>query len=68
MFEQSELRSRREERRRDGVKNLNGSETIYEYFLIITHTKWKRTYELSPCRFKCPAPLFPFFVLYLWAY
>jgi len=42
MFEQSELRSRREERRRDGVKNLNGSETIPEYFLTITNTKWKR--------------------------
>jgi len=27
------------------VKNLNGSETIPENFLIITHTKWKRTDE-----------------------
>jgi len=43
MFEWSELRSRREEQRRDGVKNLNGSETIHEYLLINTHTKWKRT-------------------------
>ena len=25
------------------MKNLNGSEAIHEYFLINTHTKWRRT-------------------------
>jgi hypothetical protein len=35
----SELRSRREERMENGVKNLKGSEAVPEYFLIMTHTK-----------------------------
>jgi len=43
MFGRSEFCSRREERGGNGVKNLNGSEDIPEYFLIMTHTKWKRT-------------------------
>jgi len=38
-----ELRSRRGERMENGVKNLNESEAIPEYFLIIIHTKWERS-------------------------
>jgi len=37
--ERSELRSRREERMENGVKNLKGSEAVPEYFLIMTPTK-----------------------------
>jgi len=46
MFERSEFRSRREERRGNVVKNLNRSKAIPEYFLILTHTKWKRTNKI----------------------
>jgi hypothetical protein len=41
MFEQSELRSRREERMENGVKNLKGSEAIPQYVsLAIIYSKF----------------------------